>query len=78
MWLEVSRVSHIRESMMSSANDCRPIAHDQAHKAGILHRDISAGNVLIQIKEVVRDGKVVRTRDALLTDWELSKRLDQS
>ncbi|KAI1791985.1 hypothetical protein LXA43DRAFT_1181380 [Ganoderma leucocontextum] len=53
-------------------------AHDQAYKAGVLHRDISAGNVLIQIKEVVRNGKIVRTRDALLTDWELSKRLDQA
>nr|VWO95685.1 Amidohydrolase family protein [Ganoderma boninense] len=53
-------------------------AHDQAYQAGILHRDISAGNVLIQIKEVVKDGKLVRTRDVLLTDWELSKRLDQS
>ncbi|KAM5538359.1 hypothetical protein V8D89_007961 [Ganoderma adspersum] len=53
-------------------------AHDQAYKAGILHRDISAGNVLIQVKEIVKNGKVVRTRDALLTDWELSKHLDQS
>ncbi|PIL33501.1 hypothetical protein GSI_04124 [Ganoderma sinense ZZ0214-1] len=53
-------------------------AHDQAYQAGILHRDISAGNVLIQVKEVVKDGKLVRFRDVLLTDWELSKRLDQS
>ncbi|KAI1791218.1 hypothetical protein LXA43DRAFT_446977 [Ganoderma leucocontextum] len=53
-------------------------AHDQAFQAGILHRDVSAGNVLIQVKEFVKDGKLVRSRDVLLTDWELSKRLDQS
>lgn len=42
----------------------------------MIHRDVSAGNVLIHIKEKIADGKLVRTRVGLLTDWELSKRTD--
>ena len=40
-----------------------------------MHRDISAGNVLIHVRERVEDGKLVQERFGLLTDWELSKRL---
>lgn len=49
------------------------IAHQNAYEiAGILHRDISAGNILIYERLV--DGKVQRT--GLLNDWELSKPKD--
>ena len=41
-----------------------------------MHRDISAGNVLIHVQERVEDGKLVQERFGLLTDWELSKRKD--
>ncbi|KAI0688167.1 hypothetical protein C8T65DRAFT_835052 [Cerioporus squamosus] len=49
-------------------------AHRDAYKKGVIHRDISAGNVLIQIKEKVVDGRLVQKRVGLLTDWELSER----
>ena len=39
-----------------------------------MHRDISAGNVLIHVRESVEDGKLVQDRVGLLTDWELSQR----
>ncbi|TFK79591.1 hypothetical protein K466DRAFT_592319 [Polyporus arcularius HHB13444] len=51
-------------------------AHGQAHKKGVVHRDISAGNVLIYIRESVVDGQLVQKRVGILTDWELSKRTD--
>ncbi|RDX49302.1 hypothetical protein OH76DRAFT_1382400 [Lentinus brumalis] len=51
-------------------------AHGQAHKKGVVHRDISAGNVLIYIRESVVDGQLVQERVGILTDWELSKRTD--
>ena len=41
-----------------------------------MHCDISAGNVLIHVRESVEDGKLVQERVGLLTDWELSKRKD--
>ncbi|KAI0753150.1 hypothetical protein C8Q80DRAFT_496554 [Daedaleopsis nitida] len=51
-------------------------AHQQAFGKGVVHRDISAGNVLIVIIEYVENGHLVQERDAILTDWELSKRVD--
>ncbi|KAI0696669.1 hypothetical protein C8T65DRAFT_663385 [Cerioporus squamosus] len=51
-------------------------AHGQAYKKGVIHRDVSAGNVLIYIRESVVDGKLVEERVGMLTDWELSKRTD--
>ena len=47
-------------------------AHYDAWKAGVIHRDISAGNVLIRITETIEDGKYVRKREGILADWELS------
>ncbi|KAI0770685.1 hypothetical protein C8Q74DRAFT_1202236 [Fomes fomentarius] len=50
-------------------------AHLSAYRAGYLHRDISAGNILIYIREVdVSTAKV----EGLLTDWELAKRTDDN
>ncbi|KAJ2966718.1 hypothetical protein NUW54_g13727 [Trametes sanguinea] len=49
-------------------------AHRSAFLKGILHRDISAGNVLIYPREYINeDGKLQILRDGLLTDWELAK-----
>lgn len=50
------------------------IAHGDAYNAGRIHRDVSAGNVLICIKEEVVGDQLVQERVGLLTDWELSKR----
>ena len=45
-------------------------------KAGILHRDISAGNLLIcEYKSQDANGRPERR--GLLTDWELSKPLEE-
>ncbi|KAI0696665.1 hypothetical protein C8T65DRAFT_663374 [Cerioporus squamosus] len=41
------------------------VAHGQAYRKGVIHRDVSAGNVLIYL---------VQERVGILTDWELSKR----
>ncbi|RPD57731.1 hypothetical protein L227DRAFT_222441 [Lentinus tigrinus ALCF2SS1-6] len=49
-------------------------AHGLAYDKGIIHRDVSAGNVLIHIQEKIVDGRLVQTRTGMLTDWELSKR----
>ncbi|RPD57722.1 hypothetical protein L226DRAFT_490916 [Lentinus tigrinus ALCF2SS1-7] len=49
-------------------------AHGRAYEKGVLHRDVSAGNVLICIKEEIVDGRLVQKRTGMLTDWELSKR----
>nr|VWP01527.1 Filamentous fungal-specific transmembrane protein [Ganoderma boninense] len=46
-------------------------AHAQAYKAGIIHRDISAGNMLLYKHE---DGHWY----GLLNDWKLSKKIDFS
>lgn len=43
-------------------------AHSEAYAHGIIHRDISVGNMLIYDNGVREYG--------LLNDWELSKRLD--
>ncbi|KAI0645213.1 hypothetical protein C8Q79DRAFT_927442 [Trametes meyenii] len=51
-------------------------AHRDAYEEGVIHRDISCGNVLINVKEFVDDGgNFQHERDGLLTDWELSKSL---
>ncbi|KAI0669661.1 hypothetical protein C8Q78DRAFT_976843, partial [Trametes maxima] len=51
-------------------------AHQDAYQHGIIHRDISSGNVLINVKEYVdKKGRFKVQRDGLLTDWELSKSL---
>ena len=43
------------------------LAHDDAfNKAGVLHRDISVGNIMIT------EG------NGMLIDWDLSKRVDKS
>ncbi|KAI0739882.1 hypothetical protein C8Q80DRAFT_201132 [Daedaleopsis nitida] len=53
-----------------------------ASQVGILHRDVSGGNILIYpiIDETVDDATGITTRDlrwaGILTDWELSKKLD--
>lgn len=44
------------------------IAHRAAYALGIIHRDISAGNILLYTTD---DGSVV----GLLNDWELAKRI---
>ncbi|RPD57738.1 hypothetical protein L227DRAFT_529943 [Lentinus tigrinus ALCF2SS1-6] len=49
-------------------------AHALAYDKGVIHRDVSAGNVLICIKEKIVNGRLVRKRIGMLTDWELSKR----
>ncbi|KAI0359641.1 hypothetical protein OH77DRAFT_1420183 [Trametes cingulata] len=48
---------------------CCVMAHSQAYEEGIIHRDISAGNLLLYKGE---DGWL-----GLLNDWELSKELQQ-
>ncbi|RPD57736.1 hypothetical protein L226DRAFT_525028 [Lentinus tigrinus ALCF2SS1-7] len=48
----------------------------KAYKKGVNHRDVSAGNVLIYIRESIVDGQLVQERVGLLTDWEVSKRTD--
>ncbi|KAI0765455.1 hypothetical protein C8Q74DRAFT_1205940 [Fomes fomentarius] len=50
----------------------------QAHSAaytlcGIIHRDVSAGNILILPKVVEDSGRYYITRVGILSDWELSK-----
>ncbi|KAI0765468.1 hypothetical protein C8Q74DRAFT_1169001, partial [Fomes fomentarius] len=53
----------------------------QAHCAaytlcGIIHRDVSAGNILILPKVVERSGKCRIVRHGILSDWELSKKVE--
>jgi serine/threonine protein kinase len=45
-----------------NSTDCLSLAHESAHRAGILHRDFSPGNIIIG-----SDGT------GLLIDWDLSK-----
>ena len=47
----------------------RTVAHAQAYNAGVIHRDISAGNILLYKRD---DGEWY----GLLNDWELSKQID--
>ncbi|PIL33392.1 hypothetical protein GSI_04012 [Ganoderma sinense ZZ0214-1] len=58
-----------RSFELCAAIFCCLIAHSQAFKAGIIHRDISAGNMLLCMGE---DGEWY----GLLNDWELSKKTD--
>ncbi|KAI0662169.1 hypothetical protein C8Q70DRAFT_963360 [Cubamyces menziesii] len=61
--------------LVSVIHDCI-IAHKHAAQAGVLHRDISGGNILIypQIAEDPKSpGRQIVTMCGLLTDWELSK-----
>ncbi|KAI0765475.1 hypothetical protein C8Q74DRAFT_1056448 [Fomes fomentarius] len=53
----------------------------QAHGAaytlcGIIHRDVSAGNILILPQVVERPGKCRIVRYGILSDWELSKKVE--
>ncbi|KAI0741122.1 hypothetical protein C8Q76DRAFT_823107 [Earliella scabrosa] len=51
-------------------------AHWGAYKKGIIHGDISDGNVLIlPVETVGPDGKLRVSRIGMLADWELSKRV---
>jgi serine/threonine protein kinase len=45
--------------------DCLSLAHKDALRANVLHRDLSPGNIII-----VPDGKGFK---GLLIDWDLSK-----
>ena len=48
---------------------CSPLAHQDAwEKAGVLHRDLSWSNILINIRATVRG-----TFEAFLNDWDLAK-----
>ncbi|OSD00271.1 hypothetical protein PYCCODRAFT_1414665 [Trametes coccinea BRFM310] len=50
--------------------------HGEAYKRkGLLHRDISAGNVLMYPKQVAVKGKIIEARVGILADWELAKRV---
>ncbi|KAH9889981.1 hypothetical protein C8Q73DRAFT_667689 [Cubamyces lactineus] len=60
--------------LVSVIHDCVK-AHRQAANVGILHRDISGGNILIYpriVKDKGKKRKIVAMK-GLLTDWELSK-----
>ena len=46
------------------------IAHEAAFDAGVLHRDISAGNIMIV------DDDEPNIRGGMLIDWDLSKVID--
>ncbi|KAH9889424.1 hypothetical protein C8Q73DRAFT_793621 [Cubamyces lactineus] len=52
-------------------------AHGEAYnRKRLIHRDISAGNVLIHPVVVERDGVIREEMKPLLADWELAKRID--
>ena len=52
----------------------RSLAHRDAYeKFGLLHRDISTGNILILPRIVENNGKKIVLWHGLLTDWELAK-----
>ncbi|EIW54475.1 uncharacterized protein TRAVEDRAFT_131901, partial [Trametes versicolor FP-101664 SS1] len=62
------------KQLVSIFYDC-VLAHESAYlKAGIIHRDISSGNLLM-LPTKLPSGRVVYR--GLLTDWELSKRVEQ-
>ncbi|EFI27583.1 other/FunK1 protein kinase [Coprinopsis cinerea okayama7 len=50
-------------------------AHGYGYKKGYMHRDISAGNLLIFVRQDVVNGQLKEERHGLLTDWELAKKL---
>ncbi|KAL6301547.1 hypothetical protein BKA93DRAFT_919788, partial [Sparassis latifolia] len=56
--------------------DCMSAHRDVMKLSGIIHRDISSGNLLINEHEVVApNGEKDVARDGILADWELSKPL---
>ncbi|KAI9062415.1 hypothetical protein FKP32DRAFT_844644 [Trametes sanguinea] len=54
-------------------------AHENAYRRkGLLHRDISAGNVLILPKLVSAGDETIEMSVGILADWELAKKVDES
>ena len=54
------------------------LAHGSAYQKGVMHRDVSAGNVLIFPREYIdEEGTLQVDRDGMLTDWELSKDVEE-
>ncbi|KAJ3002583.1 hypothetical protein NUW54_g5770 [Trametes sanguinea] len=54
-------------------------AHENAYRRkGLLHRDISAGNVLILPKLVSAGDETIEMSVGILADWELAKEVDES
>ena len=62
------RVSDITKCPVGSNLKILYLAHEVAHEAGIIHRDISAGNILLWYDPE-------QGWHGLLNDWELSKRV---
>ncbi|EIW54454.1 uncharacterized protein TRAVEDRAFT_52160 [Trametes versicolor FP-101664 SS1] len=62
------------KQLVSIFLDCLEAHEDAYLKAGVIHRDISCGNLLMLPREE-SDGKTIY--EGLLIDWELSKRVDQ-
>ncbi|KAH9949650.1 hypothetical protein B0H21DRAFT_889526 [Amylocystis lapponica] len=60
------------QDLVSVVVDCLFAHSDAVEKAGILHRDISSGNLLM-VKEKWPDGSI--RHSGLLNDWELSKEI---
>ncbi|KAI0660024.1 hypothetical protein C8Q70DRAFT_932949 [Cubamyces menziesii] len=52
---------------------CITTHRDAYEKFGLLHRDISTGNILILPRIVEKNGKKIVLWHGLLTDWELAK-----
>ncbi|KAI9062414.1 hypothetical protein FKP32DRAFT_1604275 [Trametes sanguinea] len=62
----------VREDYLLSVATAHRNAYTRKH---LLHRDISAGNVLIYPKQVEVDGKIGEKWVGLLADWELAKQV---
>jgi len=65
--------SLVGELAMSAVGQCKLtqiIAHEAACAAGVLHRDISAGNIMIV------DDDEPNVKGGILIDWDLSKVID--
>ena len=72
-WPDVYEVSDTIDVSLKSCSLMSQTAHYFAWKAGFIHRDISAGNVLIMMIETVdAEGNYFCERDGMLADWELS------
>ncbi|KAJ3002582.1 hypothetical protein NUW54_g5771 [Trametes sanguinea] len=59
-------------------HDCIAAHGDAYVRKGLLHRDISAGNVLIYPKQVVTDSGVTEDPVGILADWELASKVKES